>query len=79
MSCTPSGIFSCDKWMLSLSDSPEMSTSTNSGKSFGRHETSTSLRMCETMPPWLFTPGAIAAPLKCRGMLMRIFSFSSTR
>ena len=50
----------------------------NSGRSFGRQLTSTSLRRCETMPPAL-TPGAAASPLKCSGIVMRIFSFSSTR
>ena len=47
--------------MLSLSDNPEMSTSMNSGKSFGRHETSVSLRICDTIPPWDLTPGEAAA------------------
>ena len=75
----PSGIFSCDRWMLSLSDSPDMSTSMNSGRSLGRQETSTSLRMCDTSPPCDLTPGETASPLKCSGMLMRIFSLSSTR
>ena len=56
-----------------------MSTSMNSGKSFGRQDTSTSVRMCDTMPPCDLTPGDTAAPVKCSGMLMRIFSFSSTR
>src|SRR5580698_1428277 len=50
-STTPSGTLSCDKWTLSLSESPEISTSINSGKSFGRQEISTSVRMCETIPP----------------------------
>ena len=39
----------------------------------------TSLSRCDTTPPCVFTPGEPAAPLKCSGMRMRIFSFSSTR
>src|SRR5580692_2810967 len=50
-STTPSGTLSCDKCTLSLSESPEISTSIYSGRSFGKQEISTSLRICETMPP----------------------------
>jgi hypothetical protein len=35
----------------------DRSSSRNSGRSFGRQLTSTSERMCDTTPPWTFTPG----------------------
>src|ERR1700722_4253441 len=50
VSVTPGGTLSCERWMLSFKDNPEMSTSMNSGKSFGRHETSVSVRMRHDSP-----------------------------
>ena len=76
---TPSGSGRSDRCFDSFISIFERSSSMNSGRSFGRQEISTSAMRCETTPPWLFTPGAAASPLKWIGMWMRIFSVSTTR
>ena len=55
------------------------STSTNSGRSFGRQVISSSFITWLTTPPWSFTPGEISALTKCSGTFMWIFLFVSTR
>ena len=76
---TPSGSGRSDRCFDSFISICERSSSMNSGRSFGRQEISTSAMRCDTTPPWLFTPGDAASPLKWIGMWMRIFSVSTTR
>ena len=60
---TPSGSLRSDRCSRSLMFIADTSTSRNSGRSFGRQLTSTSLRRCETTPPAL-TPGDRAVALE---------------
>src|SRR5690606_32589469 len=78
-SSTPAGSLSCDTWTDWPTSSADRSTSTNSGRSFGRHSTSISLMVCEIMQPPSLTAGQASSPTKCSGTFRCIFSPAATR
>ena len=66
---TPGGSGMSDRNLVSFRLMPDMSTSRNSGRSFGRQTTSTSARRCDTTPPWTFTPGEMRLALEVNRQL----------
>src|SRR5471030_2989407 len=76
---TPAGSTSspmCSEWPTSMFD---RSTVMNSGRSFGRHDTSISLATWLMVAPCSLTAGETSALAKCRATFMWILVLASTR
>ena len=68
-----------DRWMMSPGFSSARSTSMYSGRSLGRQDTSTSVRLWEITTPAVLAAGDVSLLRKCSGTLTRRASFSFTR
>ena len=76
---TPVGSFRSDMCTMSPRSISPRSTSMYSGRSFGRHEISTSLSSCVMTTPDFLPAGDFSWLRKCSGTRTRIASFSLTR
>src|SRR5690348_1950191 len=76
---TPFGSFSCDRWTMSPTLRSARSSSMCSGRSFGRQETSTSVRLCEITTPEVLAASDFSWLRKCSGTFTRTAAFSSMR
>src|SRR6476646_8674049 len=65
MAVTPAGSFKSDRWIEVPTSMPDRSTSTNSGKSFGRQLMSSSDATWLMIPADSLTAGEISALTKC--------------